>query len=164
VKFTLFTGFRKSEVFKLEWVDVDFHRKTITPKDPKGGKTESIPVSDHALDVLKSRPRNSKFVFPGPNGEMKRTFRNPWYKIREAAELPEKIRFHGLRHNFASHLVSNGMDLLTVGKLLNHKDTTTTKRYAHLADEKVRQAAVLSGQLLAPKPKEDNVIPMTTKE
>jgi len=34
---------------------------------------------------------------------MKRTFRDPWYKIRAAAGLPEGFRYHGLRHNLASH-------------------------------------------------------------
>lgn len=119
-------------------------------------------MSDHALSALEDLRRTSEYVFPGHNGDKKRTFRNPWYKIREAAGLPEKIRFHGLWHNFASHLVSNGMDLLTVGKLLNHKAASTAKRYAHLADEKVRQAAALSGQLLAPKVKAENVIQIVT--
>ncbi len=45
IRFTLLTGFRRSELFKLTWDDVDFERGMLTLKDPKGGKTESIPVS-----------------------------------------------------------------------------------------------------------------------
>ncbi|HBZ55685.1 MAG TPA: site-specific integrase [Syntrophobacteraceae bacterium] len=158
VRFAMFTGIRKSEVFKLDWSDVDFERETVTLRDPKGGKTDTIPVSQEAIAVLKGVTRVSNFVFPGPDGAQKRTFRDPWYRIREAAGLPKEIRFHGLRHNFASHLVSNGMDLLTVGKLLSHKDSSTTRRYAHLSDERVRQAAQLSGDLLSPKTKPDKVV------
>jgi integrase len=158
VAFAMFTGIRKSEVFKLQWQHVDLERKTITLRDPKGGKTDIIPVSQEAIEVLKGVMRVSNFVFPGPDGAQKRTFRDPWYRIREAAGLPKEIRFHGLRHNFASHLVSNGMDLLTVGKLLSHKDGSTTRRYAHLSDTRLRQAAQLSGDLLSPKTKPDKVI------
>ena len=48
--------------------------------------------------------------------------------------------FNGLRHNFASTLVSNGVDLYTVQKLLTHKDASTTQRYAHLSDKALRDA------------------------
>jgi site-specific recombinase XerD len=71
--------------------------------------------------------------------------------------LPDGFRLHGLRHNFASTLVSNGVDLLVVQKLLTHKDAKTTARYAHLAPGTIRDAALKSGDLLTPKPK-SNVV------
>jgi site-specific recombinase XerD len=49
-------------------------------------------------------------------------FNGPWQRIRKAADLPEGFRLHGLRHHFASTLVSAGVDLLVVQKLLTHKD------------------------------------------
>jgi site-specific recombinase XerD len=101
--------------------------------------------------------RESIFVFPGPDGKQKRTFRDPWYNMRKRAGIPESVRFHGLRHKYASYLASNGGDLLTIGELLSHKDIETTKRYAHLADSHLRKTAALSGELLAKKAK-DNVI------
>jgi site-specific recombinase XerD len=55
--------------------------------------------------------------------------------------LNPQLRFHSLRHNFASWLVSSGVDLYVVGKLLCHKDVKTSTRYAHLADSALRQAA-----------------------
>ena len=55
--------------------------------------------------------------------------------------LSQVIRFHDLRHTFASHLVMKGVDLRTVAKLMGHKDIKMTMRYAHLAPEHL-QAAV----------------------
>jgi integrase len=151
IKFALFTGLRRGELFKLTWDDVDFERGIVTLRDPKGGKTENIPVSMEALDVLKSLTADSPFVFPGENGKQRTNFNGPWQRIRKAADLPPGFRFHGLRHHFASTLVSAGYDLLVVQKLLTHKDAKTTQRYAHLAPGAVKDAALRSGDLLKPK-------------
>ena len=160
VRISLFTGLRKSEVQKLRWDDVDIERQTIIVKDTKNGTTTKLPLSPQAVEVFMNIERTSDFVIPGPDGDQKRTFRDPWYKIRKAAGLPEDFRFHGLRHNLASQLVSKGVDLLTVGKLLNHRDLQSTKRYAHLSDERLREAASLAGELLSPADKSTKVVPL----
>ncbi len=132
----------------------------ITLKSPKGGKTQTIPISDEAKEVLKGLCVTSEFVFPGKNGEQRTDFKGPWQRIRKAAGLPANFRFHGLRHNFASTLVSNGVDLCVVQGLLTHKDSRTTQRYAHLSPGALKQAALKSGSLLKPKQKPDNVVQM----
>jgi integrase len=71
--------------------------------------------------------------------------------IRKAAGLPENFRLHGLRHNFASQLVSSGKSLSVVQKLMTHKDQKTTQRYAHLAPDVVRDAVDKSPDMLIPK-------------
>jgi integrase/ribosomal protein L40E len=158
VKFALLSGLRRGELFKLTWDDVDFDRGLITLRDPKGGKTTTIPVSPQALEVLRSLEARSSLIFPGKNGGQRADFKGPWRRIREAAGLPANFRFHGLRHHFASTLVSNGVDLLVVQKLLTHKDAKTTQRYAHLAPGALKEAADRSGELLTPKPQKENVI------
>jgi integrase len=157
IKFALFTGLRRGELFKLAWDDVDFERGMLTLRNPKSGKTENIPVSMKALEVLKSLEATSPFVFPGKDGKQRVEFNGPWQRIRKAAGLPEGFRFHGLRHHFASTLVSNGVDLLVVARLLTHKDSKTTQRYAHLAPGAIRDAALKSGELLTPKSKLNTV-------
>ncbi len=157
VKSALYTGLRQGEIFKLKWEDVDLKRGLITLRDPKGGKSTTIPISDAAINVLKSLEKKSEFVFPGKDGKQRKHFKGPWHRIREAAGLPRDFRFHGLRHHFASTLVSNGIDLAIVKELLTHKDIATTQRYAHLKPDAVHDAAKRSASLLTPE-KEDVLI------
>jgi integrase len=161
IKFAMFTGLRRGELFKLTWDDVDFSRNMVTLRDPKNGKTQTIPVSSQALDVLRGIEPSSTYVFPGKNGEQRTNFSGPWRRIREAAGLPAGFRFHGLRHNFASTLVSNGVDLLSVSKLLTHADVRTTQRYAHLSPGAIRDAALKSGDLFTPNRGGGKVINLT---
>lgn len=151
IKFALFTGLRRGELFKLTWDDIDFERSLVRLRDPKGGKTENIPVSPEALGVLRDLEVTSSYVFPGKDGKQRTNFNGPWSRIRKAAGLPENFRFHGLRHHFASTLVSAGYDLLVVQKLLTHKDSRTTQRYAHLSPGVLKEAAQKSGELLTPE-------------
>jgi integrase len=160
VKFALFTGLRRGEIFKLSWDDVDYERGIITLKDPKSGKTQNIPVSMEALEILKTLEVTSPFVFPGKGGGQRVDFNGSWKRIRKAAGLPEKFRFHGLRHHFASALVSAGFDLLVVQKLLTHKDAKTTQRYAHLSPGALKEAALKSGEILKPRHKPEKVVEM----
>ncbi len=159
VKFTFFTGLRRSELFKLIWDDLDISRRMITLREPKGDKTQTIPISTQALEVLRGLEPTSTYVFPGKNGGQRTDFKGPWQRIRKVAGLPGNFRFHGLRHHFASTLVSNGVDLCVVQALLCHKDSRTTQRYSHLQPGAMRDAALKSGELLTPKPK-SNIIEM----
>jgi integrase/ribosomal protein L40E len=158
IKFALLTGLRRGEIFKLTWEDVDFERGLIRLRDPKGGKTENLPVSNGALEILRTLEAESTYVFPGKDGKQRTNFNGPWQRIRRAAGLPEHFRFHGLRHHFASTLVSAGYDLLVVQKLLTHKDSRTTQRYAHLAPGALKEAAAKSEELLTPKTLRERVI------
>jgi site-specific recombinase XerD len=103
-------------------------------------------------------------VFPGDNGRQRVDFKGPWYRIRKAAGLPEKLRLHGLRHNFASYMISNGVNLSVVGALLTHKHASTTQRYAHLRPDAVKQAAEKSAERLTPGARKQNVITLTERK
>ena len=74
-------------------------------------------------------------------GEPLRSVRKVFEGSLKRADITRYIRFHDLRHTFASHLVMKGVDLRTVAKLLGHRDIKMTMRYAHLAPEHL-QAAV----------------------
>ena len=158
IRFTLFTGFRRGELFKLTWDDVDFERGMVTLREPKGGKTITTNVSPEALDILRGMEVSSPYVFPGKDGGQRTDFKGPWKKIRKAAGLPSNFRFHGLRHNFGSTLASAGVDLQVIQKLLGHKDYRTTLRYAHLSPGVIKEAAIKSGNLLNPKGKKDTAV------
>jgi len=157
-KFALFTGLRRGELFKLKWDNVDFSHSLITLQDPKGTKTETIPISPEALEILGDMETTSEYVFPNPKGEMrsKSSVRDTWESMKEHAGIAADFRFHGLRHNFASWLVSNGIDLATVQKLMTHKNASTTQRYAHLMPGAAKEAAGKAGKLFAAVAKGNN--------
>jgi site-specific recombinase XerD len=67
----------------------------------------------------------------------RRDIKRFWDDVRDKAELPAD-RIHDLRHTFASLLVSGGMTLPMIGKLLGHTQVQTNQRYAHLLDEPLR--------------------------
>lgn len=144
IKFALYTGCRKSEIFKLTWKDVDFDNKFIHLRDPKG-KPTTLPISQKACDVLieaRKLNRKSKYVFANRAGKQRKHFGATWARIKKKARLPKEFRFHDFRHNFASKLISSGkVDLYRLQKLLNHQSPSMTQRYAHLADKALRDAA-----------------------
>jgi len=151
VKFALFTGLRRGELFKLKWDDVDFERSLLTLVDPKGTVSKTIPISSEALEILRGLPVDAEYVFPGVNGGMrsKSSVRDTWKSMKSHAGIPADFRWHGIRHSFASWLVSNGVDLAVVQQLMTHKHASTTQRYAHLMPGAVKDAANKSGKLFA---------------
>jgi len=63
-----------------------------------------------------------------------------WRTARAVAGFPT-LRLHDLRHSFASIGLARGDALPVIGAILGHADVKTTSRYAHLADDPVKQAA-----------------------
>ena len=159
VLFSLYTGLRPNEVFKLEWSDINSEKKTVTLRDPKGVLDQILPLSPKAINVLEDVPKeyDTPSIFYSTNGKQRNTIRHGWKQIKELAKIHESFRYYDLRHNYASYLVSSGESLYTVQKLLCHKDSKTTQRYAHLADEALRNAVNLSDDLLEPKAKSEVV-------
>lgn len=150
----LLSGMRRGEIFKLTWDAVDFRRGFISIRNPKGGKDQTIPMSDPVRELLTNRSQRigtSGYVFPGrregmPVTDVKKSFG----AIKTAAELPADFRpMHGLRHTFASHLASSGeVDLYTLQKLLTHKSPLMTQRYSHLRDDTLKRAASVMGRIM----------------
>lgn len=150
MRFVLYTGMRRGELFRLRWEDIDFPRGFITLRTPKGGKDEIIPLNRMAREVLENHPRNgSDYVFPGKYGG-ERKWCNTTTRIKRKAGLPDDFRpLHGLRHTYASMLASSGqVDMYTLQKLLTHKSPQMTQRYAHLRDEAFRKASDLAGDII----------------
>jgi len=151
MRLALFTGMRRGELFKLQWDDVDFLQGFITLRDPKGGRDQKIPMSDPARQVLENHPHTeSPYVFPGRGGRQRTDVRRMVDRVKQRAGLPEDFRpLHGLRHTYASLLASSGkVDLYTLQKLMTHKNPKMTQRYAHLADEALKRAAGVAGEIM----------------
>ena len=151
MKLALFTGMRRGELFRLQWQDLDFERGFIHIRYPKGGQDQKIPLNEPARALIVSHPRtDSPFVFPGRNGGRRVDINKQVNRIKRMAGLPQDFRaLHGLRHVYASMLASSGqVDLYTLQKLLTHKSSAMTMRYAHLRDEALRNAANIAGNLI----------------
>jgi site-specific recombinase XerD len=53
-------------------------------------------------------------------------------------QLPDSVRFHSLRHSYATHLLENGIDISLIQKLLGHNDRGTTLRYTHVGNKQIK--------------------------
>ena len=150
VRLLLVTGARLSEILTLQWGWIDLEAGTARLPDSKtGAKTLYLPAP--ALEILGALPRRAGNPHVLPGDRPAAAFvgvQKPWQRIRAAAGLGD-VRLHDLRHSFASVGVAAGDSLFVVGKLLGHKKSATTERYAHLAPDPALAAANRTGERIA---------------
>jgi integrase len=148
-------GLRRGEIFALQWDDVDLIARILTVRRsvyrgklvaPKGGRERSIPMTGQLTQVIKAHRSatmlKSEFLFPKEAGSLSKHqdhIDRPLHGALKRAGL-RRMRFHDLRHSFASQLVTRGRSLKEVQELLGHESITMTMRYAHLAPERMRDA------------------------
>lgn len=139
IRLLLLTGCRLREILHLRWSEVDFERKFLDLPDSKTGR-KFVYLSESALEVLRTLPKVGTYVILGKQPDKPRSdLKRPWERISRHAGI-EDVRLHDLRHTFASVQVQRGASLPMIGALLGHKSTSTTARYAHLADDPLRRA------------------------
>ena len=173
------TGLRKGELFALHWEDVNISERVLTVrknleevsskrriKDPKTKAGRRAVVLDAiGAEALESRKRKAEaeglgkgdcsIVFANRLGGylLSSNFdRNVWYPIRKAAEIPETVRFHDLRHTQASLMLAAGVHPKVVQERLGHSDISLTlNTYSHLlaglqAEGVEKMAALIPGE------------------
>lgn len=142
----LLTAARKNELRLSKWSDVDWDAKRLIFHDTKNGSTHFQPLSEAALTILKELPRidGNPYIFPSTDkkkgialgeGGLDRS----WQRIRKRAELPD-LTIHSLRHTVATWLSRSNRSDLLVGRILNHKDYKSTKRYIHTEQDQLNAA------------------------
>ena len=141
VRLLMLTGCRFGEVAALEW---DWIRdKRIHLPDSKSGP-RTVWLSSAARAVIDAIPRYSAdcpYLFPArPPTRPIDNIASQWNRIRDEAGL-SGLRLHDLRHSWASTAAMNGVDMVTIAKLLGHALVETTERYVHLSDRSVADAA-----------------------
>lgn len=141
IRLLALTGARKNEIRCLSWSEVDLEGGRLNLADSKTGK-RAIPLGAPAIAILAGLERSgSDLVFPDPrySKEPIRGLDWAWVQLRTRAGLPD-LRIHDLRHSFASTGLSSGQAIPMIGKILGHAHQSSTARYAHLAEDPVREA------------------------
>jgi integrase len=150
IRFLLLTGWREGEALNLKWGDLDLEHGRATLVDTKTGKSQRA-IGAPARLLLSNLPRlkDAVYVFPGASARAPlKDISRLWYAVRHTAKL-EDVRLHDLRHSFASVSASSGGSLLVIGKLLGHRETATTAKYAHLFDDPIQAAADTASNQIA---------------
>jgi integrase len=171
VRLIMLTGCRPNEAMQAEWPEFD--KKAgfwIKPSHhTKQQKIHRLPLSPPAIqliDRLRKDRSSIKWVFPGrESGQPVQTLLHVWNFVRERAQLePDEkgrpARVYDLRHSFASLGVTERMSLPLIGRLLGHTQARTTQRYAHIADDPLKEAADKIGNAIAGAGKGGEVVPI----
>jgi integrase len=149
-----YTGFRNGDVYGLRWEHIHFYEglatihKTIEKTAHKKPEAKTFPIADELAAILQSwgvqngNPKSGYVFSNAEGGRLGGTaLKKPWKKIKELADLPQSLDLYTLRHNFASWLVMNGSDLLTVAKLMGHSDIRMIiDHYGHLQPATLEKA------------------------
>lgn len=139
----LYTGMRRGEILGLRWSQVDLRTSQIRVERTKSGRIRLIPLGERLrgeLLMLKAENPSAEFVFLYP------ATRRPMTDVKRAFLTATRqagikgLRFHDLRHTYASRLVANGVDIITVRDLLGHHSVEVTQRYTHSNEAQKRLA------------------------
>ena len=163
----LATGLRRGELLGLKWSDIDWKngiikvRRQVARVDgqiveaPLKTKNSyrTVSISPQAVEVLKAQKAktNDEYVFPSPNGGpiSPDSVNNMLKRVLERAGIP-KVRFHDLRHTFATIALQNGVDIKTVSGMLGHFSAGfTLDTYAHVTTTAQKEAANTIGNVLS---------------
>ena len=164
----LATGLRRGELLGLKWEDIDLETGSLrvrrqiarinkevveAPLKTKNAY-RTLALSADAVDVLKEQRKkvgNSPWVFPSPTGGpiSPDSVLHMLHRILKRAGLP-KVRFHDLRHTFATLALQNGVDIKTVSGMLGHYSAGfTLDTYTHVTTSAQKEAAKTMGNILS---------------
>lgn len=163
----LFTASRRGEFMygRLRWID--WERAVIMIPDSKTEYWKEITIGEHAMPILLARKAEWErkgsnpehdWIIPGKTPHKHMTaYKESWPKLLKAAGIKEYITMHGMRHSFASIVLSCGYGGLDqAGQILGHLNAETTLRYAHMMDDSKRKIINQVGShlmsMIAPPP------------
>jgi site-specific recombinase XerD len=132
-------GLRGQEVINMKIADIDFVRKTIHIRQSKYKKDRIVPLSDIMNNALKKYLQIENphiWLFNGKEPDGRYSVRGISWVMREAIKrttIAKNVNLHSLRHSYATHLLEEGLNIVTLKELLGHADITTTMIYLHVA-------------------------------
>lgn len=148
------TGIRISELVKIELNKVDLNKRIVKVKG-KGDKERIVILGDRAILSLKSHININNirhfYLYPSLLSKSKEKTHisiNYVYKMVKKylsyISGNDKLSPHSLRHSFATHLLNNGADLMSVKDLLGHEDLSSTQIYTHVTIDKMKKIYKIS--------------------
>lgn len=132
-------GLRGQEVINLRIADIDFERKTIHIRQSKYKKDRVVPLADSMAVGLKkylSAENPHIWLFNGKEPDGRYSVKGLSWVMRENLKkttITKEVNLHSLRHSYATHLLEQGLNIVTLKELLGHADITTTMIYLHVA-------------------------------
>jgi len=137
-QFALETGLRRRNVTHLEWTQVDLERRVawIHPDQAKANKAIGVPLSKHAVVVLRGQQgKHATWVFPYRGKPITQVATKAWRFAVQRAQIGRGFRWHDLRHTWASWHAQDGTPLNVLQELGGWASAEMVQRYAHLATE-----------------------------
>lgn len=139
-------GLRSQEAINLKISDIDFERKTIHIRQSKYKKDRIVPLSIFMAKGILSylaaeHPHVWLFNGKEPGGQY--SVKGLSWVMREALKktsITKDVSLHSLRHSYATHLLEEGVNIVTIKELLGHADISTTMIYLHVAQCPVTSA------------------------
>lgn len=143
------TGLRADNLLSLKWSQIDLEKQIINVSMTKNGKPISLPMSKTVKASLEGILREGEYLFPNRFGDSllgKVYDYLPVIRVRTTLKDVcqeagvRVVKFHTLRHTFASHLVQAGVPIYNVRDLLGHKSLSSTMIYAHLSPANLKES------------------------
>ncbi|MFX0013749.1 MAG: site-specific tyrosine recombinase/integron integrase [Promethearchaeota archaeon] len=142
------TGMRVSELTNLNIEQIDLKEKIIHIVGGKGGKDRIIPLPNGIIKILedyittRENTQDPALILNRSGNRLTpRSVQRIVKKYKEAADLLERdVTPHTLRHAFATHLLSNAVDIRIIQELLGHASLSTTQLYTHVSLEHLRKS------------------------
>jgi len=132
-------GLRGQEVINLKLSDIDFERKTIHIRQSKYKKDRIVPLSGFMAKGLRkyiNAEHPYTWLFNGKEPDGRYSVRGLSWVMRETlrkTSITKDVNLHSLRHTYATHLLEEGVNIVTLKELLGHAQITTTMIYLHVA-------------------------------
>lgn len=161
---SLGTGMRRSELFRMRWVDVDLSNGVINLPNAKGGKDQKVHLPPQGIELLNEMQTEEAYdsVFTDDRGRRLTDISHTYDRTvsdlglnKGVIDSADKVVWHTLRHTYASWLAQSGkVTLVQLREIMRHKDIKTTMRYVHLLpDADGKTAATIVSDFLHAKGK-----------
>ncbi len=130
-------GLRCQELRKLKIQDVDFERNMIHIRQSKGKKDRYVPMGSVLMNEIKSylmQDKPVRWLFNGKdyNGYSPQGVQRAIREAHRKTSIQKRITPHTLRHTYATHLLEQGLDIVSIKELLGHSFIQTTMIYLHV--------------------------------